>query len=53
MPTTIAEKVTRRAETMASQPPNEVMGAFAREQAVGVAARGIPASMIQVGVTLL
>ena len=39
MTTTIAEQVSRLAETMAAQPPNEIMGAFIREQA-DLAARG-------------
>ena len=51
MPTTIAEQVSRLAETMAAQPPNEVMGAFTREQA-DLAARGCPAGVIEVGATL-
>ncbi len=33
MTTTIAQQVSHLAETMAAQPPNEVMGAFTREQA--------------------
>jgi hypothetical protein len=33
MPITIAEQVSRLLKTMASQPPNEIMGAFTREQA--------------------
>jgi NAD(P)-dependent dehydrogenase (short-subunit alcohol dehydrogenase family)/peroxiredoxin len=41
MPTTIAEQVSRLAETTAAQPPNEIMGAFTREQA-DLAASGLP-----------
>ncbi|MGH8987320.1 MAG: hypothetical protein ACRDXC_01810 [Acidimicrobiales bacterium] len=33
MTTAITELVSRMADTMAAQPLNEVMGAFAREQA--------------------
>jgi hypothetical protein len=33
MPTTIAEQVRRRAATSAARPPNELTGAFTREQA--------------------
>ncbi len=33
MTTTIAQQVSNLAETMATQPPNEVMDAFGREQA--------------------
>ena len=51
MPTTISEQVNRLAETTAAQPPNKVMGAFTREQA-GLAARGRPAGIIEVGATL-
>jgi peroxiredoxin len=51
MPTTIAELVRRLAETTAAQPPNEIMGAFTREQA-DLAARGHPAGVIEVGATL-
>lgn len=39
------------AETMAAQPPNEVMGAFAREQAA-LAAQGMPAGVVDAGATL-
>jgi peroxiredoxin len=38
-------------ETMAVQPPNEVMGAFVREQA-DLAARPAPAAVVEVGATL-
>jgi peroxiredoxin len=38
-------------ETMAVQPPNEVMGAFVREQA-DLAARPAPAGVVEVGATL-
>jgi len=51
MPTTIAEQVSRLVETTAAQPPNEIMGAFTREQA-DLAARGRPAGVIEVGATL-
>jgi peroxiredoxin len=51
MTTTIAEQVGNLAQTTASQPPNEVMGAFAREQA-DLAAQGTPAGVIEVGATL-
>ena len=36
MTSTIAEQVDHLSETMATQPPNEAMGAFAQEQAVSV-----------------
>jgi peroxiredoxin len=49
--TTIAEQVRQMNETMAAQPPNEVMGAFAREQA-DLAARPAPAGVVEVGATL-
>jgi peroxiredoxin len=51
MPTTIAEQVSRLAETAAAQPPNEIMGVFAREQA-DLAARGRRAGVIEVGAIL-
>ena len=51
MPTTIAEQVSRLAETTAAQPPNEIMGAFTREQA-GLAASGLPVGVIEVGARL-
>ena len=51
MPTTIAEQVSRLAETTAAQPPNEIMGAFTREQA-DLAARGLPVGVIEVGARL-
>jgi peroxiredoxin len=51
MTTTIADQVRHLAETMAAQPPNEVMGAFTREQA-HLAAKGTPAGVIAVGATL-
>ncbi len=51
MPTTIAEQVSRLTETTAAQPPNDIMGAFTREQA-DLAARGRPAGVIEVGATL-
>jgi peroxiredoxin len=43
--TTIAQQVTALAETMARQPPNEVMGAFADEQ-VKLAALGAPEGVL-------
>jgi peroxiredoxin len=49
--TTIAQQVMALAETMASQPPNEVMGAFTREQAE-LAARGTPEGVRPAGTTL-
>jgi peroxiredoxin len=49
--TTIAEQVRHLAETNAAQPPNEVMGAFAREQA-DLAAQPTPTAVIEVGATL-
>jgi peroxiredoxin len=51
MTNTIALQVSALVETMAAQPPNEVMGAFTREQAE-LAARGVPEGVIQVGATL-
>jgi peroxiredoxin len=51
MTTTIAQQVSNLVETMAAQPPNKVMGAFAREQAE-LTARGVPAGVIEVGATL-
>jgi peroxiredoxin len=51
MPTTIAEQVSRLADTTAAQPPNEIMGAFTREQAA-LAASGRPSGVIEVGATL-
>ncbi|HEX4217962.1 MAG TPA: peroxiredoxin-like family protein [Acidimicrobiales bacterium] len=52
MPTnTIAQQVTALAETMASQPPNEVMGAFSREQAE-LAPLGTPEGSLPAGATL-
>jgi peroxiredoxin len=49
--TTIAQQVTALAETMAGQPPNEVMGAFAREQAE-LAALEAPEGVLPEGATL-
>lgn len=48
---TIAQQVKALAETMASQPPNEVRAAFAREQAE-LAALGAPDGVIPAGATL-
>jgi peroxiredoxin len=48
---TIAQQVKALAETMASQPPNEVMGVFAREQAE-LASRGTPEGLLSAGMTL-
>jgi peroxiredoxin len=50
-PTTIAQQVTAMDESMASQPPNEVMAAFARERA-GLAGVAAPASALAPGSTL-
>jgi peroxiredoxin len=47
----IAEQVRQLADAVASQPPNEVMGAFAKEQA-DLAATGTPAGVIETGATL-
>jgi peroxiredoxin len=52
MSTTIAQQVSNLVETMAAQPPNEVMGAFTREQA-DLATRGVPDGVIEMGATLL
>ena len=51
MTTTIAQQVSALVETMAAQPPNEVMGAFTREQ-TELATRGVPDGVIVVGATL-
>lgn len=51
MTATIAEQVRQLADTVAGQPPNEVMGAFGKEQA-HLAATGTPAAVIEVGATL-
>jgi peroxiredoxin len=51
MSATIAKQVRQLAETMAAQPPSEVMGAFAREQAA-LAAGDSPEGVINVGTTL-
>jgi peroxiredoxin len=51
MATTIAEQVSNLVKTAAAQPPNEVMGAFIREQA-DLATRGVPDGVIKVGATL-
>jgi peroxiredoxin len=51
MTTTIAQQVSNLVETMAAQPPNEVMSAFTREQAE-LAAKGVPEGVIEVGATL-
>jgi peroxiredoxin len=51
MTTTIAQQVSNLVETMAAQPPNEVMAAFVGEQA-DLAARGVPDGVIEVGATL-
>jgi peroxiredoxin len=48
---TIAQQVTALAETMAGQPPNEVMGAFAREQAE-LAVLHAPEGALPAGATL-
>jgi peroxiredoxin len=49
--TTIAEQVRQMNDTMAAQPSNEAMGAFAREQA-DLAARPAPTGVVEVGATL-
>jgi peroxiredoxin len=51
MTATITQPVSNLVETMAAQPPNEVMGAFTGEQAE-LAARGMPEGVIEVGATL-
>ena len=51
MTATIAEQVRKLAETMAAQPPNDVMGAFAREQA-DLVGSDTPEGVIGVGATL-
>jgi peroxiredoxin len=51
MSTTIAQQVSTLVETLAAQPPNEVMGAFTREQAE-LAAKGAPDGVIEVGAKL-
>ena len=48
---TITERVAQMHATMAAQPPNEVMGAFAREQA-DLAAGGLPAGIAPAGTVL-
>ena len=45
---TIAERVAQLHATMAAQPPSEVMGAFAREQA-DLAAGGLPHGIASTG----
>jgi peroxiredoxin len=51
MSTTIAQQVSTLVETLAAQPPNEVMGAFTREQAE-LAAKGLPDGLVEVGAKL-
>jgi len=51
MTTTIAQQVSNLVESLAAQPPNEVMGAFTREQA-DLALRRVPDEVIEVGATL-
>src|SRR5271170_156266 len=48
---TIAEQVSTMHAGLASQPPNEIMGAFAREQA-DLAARGTPNGVAATGASL-
>ena len=48
---TIAERVAQLHATMAAQPPSEVMGAFAREQA-DLAAGGLPHGIASTGTVL-
>ena len=50
-PSTITERVTEMHAAMASQPPSEVMGAFAREQAE-LAATGVPGGIAPAGTVL-
>jgi peroxiredoxin len=50
-PSTITERVAEMHATMAAQPPNEVMGAFAREQA-GLDAAGVPVGVAPAGTVL-
>jgi peroxiredoxin len=52
MTATIAEQVRKLTETMAAQPANDVMGAFARERA-DLAGSDTPEGVIGVGATLL
>jgi peroxiredoxin len=49
-PSTIAERVAEMHATMAAEPPSEVMGAFAREQAE--LAASVPAGIAPVGTAL-
>jgi peroxiredoxin len=49
-PSTIAERVAEMHATMAAEPPSEVMGAFAREQAE--LAASVPAGVAPVGTVL-
>jgi peroxiredoxin len=51
MTTTIAEQISHLAQTMAVQPPNEVMRAFTQEQ-VDLVAKGTPGGVIEVGASL-
>jgi len=50
-PSTIADRVAEMHATMAAEPPSEVMGAFAREQA-DLAAGGTPAGVAPAGTVL-
>ena len=50
-PSTITDRVAEMHATMAAEPPNEVMGAFAREQA-DLAAGGVPGGIAQAGTVL-
>jgi peroxiredoxin len=50
-PSTIAQRVAEMHATMAAEPPVEVMGAFAREQAE-LAASGLPAGIAPAGTVL-
>jgi peroxiredoxin len=50
-PSTIADRVAEMHAVMAAEPPNEVMGAFAREQA-GLAAGGVPVGVAPAGTVL-
>jgi hypothetical protein len=49
-PSTITARVTEMHATTSAQPPSEVMGAFAREQAE-LAAGGLPAGVAPAALT--
>jgi peroxiredoxin len=50
-PSTIAQRVAEMHATMAAEPPNDVMGAFGREQAE-LAASGLPVGIARAGTVL-